>query len=87
MSPHVHHKPPSPCRLALPWRMAVWLGLTFNCCRCHDHKFDPLSQRDYYQLFAFFNNTPVDGGGGDPQTKPVLEVANDEQQAQGKQGA
>ena len=58
---------------------------TFNCCRCHDHKFDPLSQRDYYQLFAFFNNTPVDGGGGDPQTKPVLEVANEEQQAQGKQ--
>jgi len=63
----------------------VWLGMTFNCCRCHDHKFDPLSQRDYYQLFAFFNNTPVDGNGGDPQTRPVLEVANDEQQAQGKQ--
>ena len=34
----------------------VWLGLTFNCCRCHDHKFDPLSKRDYYSLFAFFNH-------------------------------
>jgi hypothetical protein len=52
----------------------VWLALTFNCCRCHDHKFDPLSQRDYYSLTAFFNQTPVDGGGGDPQTPPVLRV-------------
>jgi hypothetical protein len=52
----------------------VWLALTFNCCRCHDHKFDPLSQRDYYSLTAFFNQTPVDGGGGDPQTPPVLHV-------------
>jgi hypothetical protein len=51
----------------------VWLGLTFNCCRCHDHKFDALSQRDYYGLFAFFNQTPIDGGGGNPATPPVLE--------------
>ncbi len=51
----------------------VWMALTFNCCRCHDHKFDALSQKDYYQLFSFFNNTPVDGGGGNPQTPPVLE--------------
>jgi mono/diheme cytochrome c family protein len=35
---------------------SVWLGLTVGCCQCHSHKFDPLSQRDYYQLFAFFNN-------------------------------
>ncbi len=59
----------------------VWLGLTFNCCRCHDHKFDPLSQRDYYGLFAFFNQTPVDGGGGDPQTPPVLAAPTKRQQA------
>lgn len=57
----------------------VWLGLTFNCCRCHDHKFDPISQRDYYSLFAFFNQTPVDGGGGNPQTPPVLDVPTEEQ--------
>ncbi|HUE70718.1 MAG TPA: PSD1 and planctomycete cytochrome C domain-containing protein [Pirellulaceae bacterium] len=57
----------------------VWLGLTFNCCRCHDHKFDPLSQQDYYSLTAFFNQTPVDGGGGNPQTPPVMEVATAEQ--------
>ena len=59
----------------------VWLGLTLNCCRCHDHKFDPLSQRDYYGLFAFFNQTPVDGGGGDPQTPPVLALPTERQQA------
>ncbi len=52
----------------------VWLGLTFNCCRCHDHKYDPLTQRDYYRFSAFFNQTPVTGAGGDPQTKPFVEV-------------
>ncbi len=57
----------------------VWLGLTFNCCRCHDHKFDPISQRDYYSLFAFFNQTPVDGGGGNPQQPPNIDVPSDEQ--------
>jgi mono/diheme cytochrome c family protein len=35
---------------------SVWLGLTIGCCQCHDHKFDPLLQREYYQMFAFFNN-------------------------------
>ena len=35
----------------------VWLGTTLQCARCHDHKYDPFSQKDYYRLFAFFNNT------------------------------
>lgn len=55
----------------------IWLGLTFNCCRCHDHKFDPLARKDYYSLLAFFNQTPIDGGGGNPQTPPVLDMITD----------
>jgi mono/diheme cytochrome c family protein len=35
---------------------AVWMGLTVGCCQCHSHKYDPLTQREYYQLFAFFNS-------------------------------
>lgn len=52
----------------------AWLGLTFTCTRCHDHKFDQLTRQDYYSLSAYFNQTPVDGGGGDPRTKPIIEV-------------
>ena len=52
----------------------VWMGLTFNCCRCHDHKYDPLSKEDYYGLFAYYNQTPVTGAGGDPKTPPNLPI-------------
>ena len=39
----------------------VWLGLTIGCARCHDHKFDPLPTREFYELAAFFNNVPEKG--------------------------
>jgi hypothetical protein len=60
----------------------VLLGLTFGCAKCHDHKYDPISQKDYYALFAFFNN--LDGGpmdGNLPQHAPVARMATPEQAA------
>jgi hypothetical protein len=54
----------------------VYLGLTTNCAQCHDHKFDPISMRDYYALSAFFRNTtqgPKDGNSKDGKG-PILVV-------------
>ncbi len=42
----------------------AWLGLTLECAHCHDHKYDPITQRDHYRLFAFFNNVPEIGEDG-----------------------
>jgi len=55
----------------------VWMGLTLGCARCHDHKYDLLSQKDYYRLFAFFNNVPEKGfvynfGNEEPYLKAPL---------------
>jgi hypothetical protein len=62
---------------------AVWQGLTVGCAACHDHKFDPLSQKEYYQLTAFFrNNTMKAKDGNQPLPPPTIRVPNPEQQLQ-----
>ena len=63
-------------RVATTW--AVWLGSSFNCAQCHTHKYDPFSQKEYYQFFAFLNNT-ADSDKKDES--PVLEFFPAEQQA------
>lgn len=55
------------------------LGLTVECAQCHDHKYDPVSQKEYFQLFAFFNNTKEVGYEGDvsvskPAKAPILNI-------------
>ena len=62
---------------------AVWMGLTVGCAQCHTHKFDPLTHREYYQLFAFFNQA-VDANGVAP-TVPVPSTAQKRQLDQSKQ--
>jgi len=62
---------------------ATFLGLTFECARCHDHKYDPLLQKEYYKLYAFFNNVPEDGWIPYRETPgPALEVTTEAQRTQ-----
>jgi hypothetical protein len=60
----------------------VWLGLTAGCARCHDHKYDPISQKEFYRLFAYFNNVDESGGVDrrNSTAAPVLELPTPEQQ-------
>jgi len=55
----------------------TWLGMTVACAQCHDHKYDPLTQRDFYNIYAFFNNVPENGKDGvrDRNPKPFLRVS------------
>jgi hypothetical protein len=58
----------------------VWLGMTTGCARCHDHKYDPLRQRDFYQLYAFFHNVPEKGLDGQKgNAAPLLPLPTPEQ--------
>ena len=75
----------------------VWLGLSVGCAQCHDHKYDPITQKDYYSLYAFFHNVPenpIDGRKGNAvpyikaptpeQEQALAKVAGDIQAAEGK---
>ncbi|MEZ6127640.1 MAG: DUF1553 domain-containing protein [Planctomycetaceae bacterium] len=78
---------------------AVWLGTTMECCQCHDHKYDPFSQKDYYGLLAFFNNTEIEADRTNPKspssiqfigpkmaiTDPTTEAKRDDLKAQHEQ--
>jgi hypothetical protein len=60
----------------------VWLGLTVGCATCHDHKFDPISQKDYYSLTSFFRNTTQYALDGNvPDTPPTVIVPPQEDRA------
>jgi hypothetical protein len=60
----------------------VWLGLTMGCARCHDHKYDPIRQRDYYRFGAFFNTIPEKGlDGYTGNAAPILPLPTPEQDA------
>lgn len=67
----------------------VWMGLTMGCAVCHDHKYDPISQREFYQMFAFFNNiteNAMDGNKKDPKPViPVMTAAHEQQQQEFEQ--
>ena len=61
----------------------TWLGLTYNCCRCHDHKYDPISQKEFYQMFAFFNSVEESGvlapaGKNGENTPPLYQLKTNE---------
>ena len=59
----------------------VWLGLTLGCARCHSHKYDPFTHREYYQLYAYFNNIDETGAvdGGRKLASPMIEYPTPEQ--------
>ncbi len=59
----------------------VWLGSTFTCARCHDHKFDPITQRDYYAWFDIFNQMSETGKNSNGQVAPVLDLSTEAERA------
>jgi hypothetical protein len=61
----------------------VWLGLTVACAQCHDHKYDPIPQKDFYRLYAFFNNVAETGAVDrrNSTAAPVIELPTEQQKA------
>lgn len=62
--------------------MTTWLGLTVGCAQCHDHKYDPITQREFYELFAFFNTVQERGLLIGNNAPPVISVPTQEQETQ-----
>jgi hypothetical protein len=64
----------------------AFMGLTMGCARCHDHKFDPFSQKEFYELYAFFDQVPEEGKGREQGNDvPILAVPTPEQTAKQKE--
>jgi mono/diheme cytochrome c family protein len=71
---------------------AIWLGTTLECAQCHDHKYDPFTQQDYYRLFAFFNSTEIEADRSNPKvpgsirflgpSMPLTDEATEAERAQ-----
>jgi mono/diheme cytochrome c family protein len=61
--------------------LQVWMGLTVNCAQCHDHKYDPITQEEFYRLFAFLNQTEDNDAADD---RPFLSIYTEEQKRQKK---
>ena len=59
----------------------VWMATTFACCQCHSHKYDPFTQREYYQFFAFFNHTADADNDNEAPTMPTPSAAEDRELA------
>jgi hypothetical protein len=60
----------------------TFMGLTMGCARCHTHKFDPITQKEFYQFFAFFNSVPEEGLDGQRgNAVPFMQLPSDEQRA------
>jgi len=57
--------------------MQVWMGTTINCCQCHNHKYDPISQKEFYQLYAILNQSEDANGGNDAPTVNAAIVGRD----------
>lgn len=63
----------------------VFMGLTMRCCQCHDHKYDPLTQKDFYRFYAFFNNVPEAGlDGYKGNAVPFMRIPSAEQETKVK---
>src|SRR5947209_9408001 len=62
--------------------MKVWMASTFACCQCHNHKYDPFTQKEYFQLYAVFNSTGDKNTGDDAPTVTVPRYGTERQWAE-----